>query len=166
MPGEKKRVAILQDTLERGNPWMPPLMARSLLSGTLEKKGTGFLLTYEENVSDDPDSPDMTIVHLHVTAGRVMLMREGSIQSTMVFERKHHYETRYRIPYGEVMLRIQTTVLEANVDFASASGNVHLEYQLVVDAGEPTYRTMNIRFAPPEHKPSMDSDTLFHAFTE
>lgn len=163
---EIRKVSILQESMERSNPMMAPSVSRILLNGTMERRGTGVILCYEENLSDDPDHPDMSRVHMHISAGRVMMMRTGSIQSTMVFERNHHYETRYMTPYGEMHLVIHTVVVETSLQ--EDDGSVHLEYQLFSDlGGEGTYRVMGIRFSAPRNPGDAGKgEDLFRAFAE
>ena len=84
----------------------------------------------------------------------------------MVFERGQHYETRYQTPYGEMLIRIQTVVVETSLDLKRGQGSAHMEYQLYADAGVPAYRTVHIHFSAPGAERRTDHETLFQSFAD
>ena len=141
-----KKVDISLEMLERSNPMMPATQSRVLMKGTMEKKGTGYLITYMEDITDDHSS--MTEVRMHVNDNRVMILRSGEYSSTFVFEDRLHYDTMYRTPFGDFPLSIHTTVLVN--ELTDEMGAIHVEYQVFMD-GNPSFRIMNLMYQVEEN---------------
>ena len=127
---------------------MPVSDSILFLEGQLETKGTGYILTYDEEVTDDGLS-DRTKVTLHLSKDRVMMRREGTFSTMMAFDRHRPYEGMYETPYGSMQIHVQTRDVTSTL--SNSAGLVHLEYEMSISGGDSIYRILNIRYI------SMDS---------
>ena len=95
------------------------------------KKGDSHYLLYEEEMEGFSQSSSNRI---KFAKGRLELIRRGTVGTHMIFEENKKHMTRYLMPYGEIMLGIETkkVVLEEHRDFI----NVIVEYMLEMN-GEP-----------------------------
>lgn len=142
-----KPVRINVETVERNADIMSSMTESEVRIGTIEKKGTGFLLSYDEIITEDGSQLERTQVKLHLSHERVMMMREGDYSTIMVFDRRQPYEGMYRTPFGEMPIHIQTVNVEALCRLDE--GSVHLEYE--VSIGDPSYRSyriLHLKYAP------------------
>ena len=139
----EQMIDICVDTLERTNEMMPATQSRILLRGAMEKKGTGYLLRYTEDMSGQ-DQEEKTEVMLHISDERVMMMRQGQYAVTLVFERGKHYESMYQTPFGQFPVGLQT--IRVDNELTDQMGSVHIEYQMMAGSGEPSYRIINIAY--------------------
>ncbi|MBQ9306716.1 MAG: DUF1934 domain-containing protein [Clostridia bacterium] len=138
------KVRISLEVIERNNPMMPSSNSRMMMSGVLAKRGTGYLVSYDEDVTEDHLDTDRTKVYLHLTPDRVMMMREGSFSTTLVFARKQHYEGSYNTPFGEMPISVQTR--DVVCVLGEKAGNMHLEYEISIGGQDPLYRIMNLYY--------------------
>lgn len=69
-------------------------------SGVLKRDSRGgFLVSYQES---ELTGLEGTTTKLHVHGGRVTLLREGGVNSQMVFEEGRRHLSMYETPYGEL----------------------------------------------------------------
>ena len=63
-----------------------------------------------------------------VMPNKVVVDRDGSITSRMVFEEGYDSEFPYRTPFGDTMLGLKTRMIKQ--DISERGGNVEIEYDL------------------------------------
>lgn len=148
-----RKVCIIVETMEKANPMMPVDESKLMYHGTIEKKGTGLLLRYEDNVEDDEGGNGSTQVSIHFTPTRVMMSRKGNYSTNLVFERKRYYEGWYNTPYGE--MRLSTQTCELITEIQEDNGHIHIEYQIYLSGGDPVFRIVNIYYG--EEKKDTDA---------
>ena len=116
-------------------------------SGTLKRDGAGgYIVSYAET---ELTGLEGTTTRLHVDGGRVTLLREGSINSQMVFEEGRRHLSMYETPYGALSIGVNTRRMRSTL--GEAGGDLEIDYAIEIDnllAGQNLFR-MNVRANPP-----------------
>lgn len=115
-------------------------------SGTLhwDDQG-GCTVTYQES---ELTGLEGTTTRLHIHGRRVTLLREGSINSQMVFEEGRRHLSMYETPYGELSIGVSTKRMRSTLD--EAGGDLEIDYAIEIDnlvAGQNLFR-MNVKKNP------------------
>ena len=116
-------------------------------SGTLhwDDQG-GCTVTYQES---ELTGLEGTTTRLHIDGGRVTLLREGSINSQMVFEEGRRHLSMYETPYGALSIGVNTRRMRSTL--GEAGGDLEIDYAIEIDnlvAGQNMFR-MNVKKNPP-----------------
>ena len=75
-------------------------------SGTMKRDGAGgYTVSYQET---ELTGLEGTVTKLHIKDGQVTLLREGSINSQMVFEEGRRHLSMYETPYGALSVGVNT----------------------------------------------------------
>ena len=116
-------------------------------SGVLKQDGLGgYTVSYQET---ELTGLEGTTTRLHIHNGRVTLLREGSINSQMVFEEGRRHLSMYETPYGALSIGINTRRMRSTID--EAGGDIEIDYAIEIDnliAGHNLFR-MNVKKNPP-----------------
>ena len=116
-------------------------------SGTLKRDGQGgFTVSYQES---ELTGLEGTTTKLHICGGKVTLLREGSINSQMVFEEGRRHLSMYETPYGELSIGVNTKRMRSTL--GEAGGDLEIDYAIEIDnllAGQNLFR-MNVKKNPP-----------------
>ena len=115
-------------------------------AGTLKRDSRGgFTVSYQESVLTGLEG---TTTKLHIGGGRVTLLREGSINSQMVFEEGRRHLSMYETPYGALSIGVNTKRMRSTL--GEAGGDLEIDYAIEIDnliAGQNLFR-MNVRKNP------------------
>ena len=115
-------------------------------SGTLDWDGQGgFTISYQES---ELTGLEGTTTKLHINGGRVTLLREGNINSQMVFEEGRRHLSMYETPYGELSIGVNTRRMRSTLD--EAGGDLEIDYAIEIDnllAGQNLFR-MSVKKNP------------------
>lgn len=115
-------------------------------AGTLKQDGRGgFTVSYQES---ELTGLEGTTTKVHIGGGRVTLLREGSINSQMVFEEGMRHLSMYETPYGELSVGVNTRRMRSTV--GEAGGELEIDYAIEIDnlvAGQNLFR-MNVKKHP------------------
>lgn len=115
-------------------------------SGTLKRDGLGgFTVCYQES---ELTGLEGTTTKLHIHGGRVTLLREGNINSQMVFEEGRRHLSMYETPYGELSIGVNTRRMRSTL--GEAGGDLEIDYAIEIDnllAGQNLFR-MNVKKNP------------------
>ena len=115
-------------------------------SGTLKRDSQGgFTVSYQES---ELTGLEGTTTKLHIRGGTVTLLREGSINSQMVFEEGRRHLSMYETPYGALSVGINTRRMRSTV--GEAGGDLEIDYAIEIDnlvAGQNLFR-MNVKKQP------------------
>lgn len=115
-------------------------------SGTLKRDSRGGLtVSYQES---ELTGLEGTTTKLHIDGGRVTLLREGSINSQMVFEEGMRHLSMYETPYGALSIGVNTRRMRSTLD--EAGGDLEIDYAIEIDnllAGQNLFR-MNVKKHP------------------
>ena len=111
-----------------------------ITSGNFAERNGGYILTYKET---DPDTEGATYTTVTTEPdGRVIVVREGEIQSQMIFEQgqKHivHYDTNYGSLTVGVAARKVRTALDQN------GGDINIEYAIEIDNSVASENRLNL----------------------
>ena len=116
-------------------------------SGTLKRDGAGgYTVSYQES---ELTGLEGTTTRLHIGKGRATLLREGSVNSQMVFEEGRRHLSMYETPYGALSIGINTRRMRSTL--GEAGGDLEIDYAIEIDnllAGQNLFR-MNVRANPP-----------------
>ena len=115
-------------------------------SGTLKRDSRGgFTVSYQES---ELTGLEGTTTRLHIDGGKVTLLREGNINSQMVFEEGRRHLSMYETPYGELSIGVNTKRMRSTV--GEAGGDLEIDYAIEIDnllAGQNLFR-MNVKKNP------------------
>ena len=88
-----------------------------------------YIIRYRESQQDEETGKITdSDIELDLRQNRVIMNRTGDFQSTMVFSREHRYEGKYRTPYGDMDMAVDTRQL--NCALGEREGTMHLKYHL------------------------------------
>ena len=115
-------------------------------AGTLKRDGAGgYTVSYQET---ELTGLEGTTTRLHIRDGQVTLLREGSINSQMVFEEGRRHLSMYETPYGALSIGISTKRMRSTM--GEAGGDLEIDYAIEIDnmiAGQNLFR-MNVKRHP------------------
>lgn len=115
-------------------------------AGVLRREGEGrYTISYQES---ELTGLEGTTTVVQVDGGRVTLLREGSINSQMVFEEGERHLSMYETPYGSLSVGILTRRMRSTL--GEAGGDLEIDYAIEIDhlvAGENMFR-MNVKKDP------------------
>ena len=115
-------------------------------AGTLKMDGAGgCTVSYQET---ELTGLEGTTTKLHIQKGKVTLLREGSINSQMVFEEGRRHLSMYETPYGALSVGVNTKRMRSTV--GEAGGDLEIDYAIEIDnlvAGQNLFR-MNVKKNP------------------
>ena len=115
-------------------------------AGTLKRDGTGgYTVSYQET---ELTGLEGTTTRLYIRDGQVTLLREGSINSQMVFEEGRRHLSMYETPYGALSIGVNTRRMRSTL--GEAGGDLEIDYAIEIDnliAGQNLFR-MNVKKNP------------------
>ena len=115
-------------------------------AGTLKRDGAGgYTVSYQET---ELTGLEGTVTKLHIRDGQVTLLREGSINSQMVFEEGRRHLSMYETPYGALSIGVSTRRMRSTL--SEAGGDLEIDYAIEIDnliAGQNLFR-MNVKKPP------------------
>lgn len=115
-------------------------------AGVLRREGEGrYTISYQET---ELTGLEGTTTVVQVDGGRVTLLREGSINSQMVFEEGERHLSMYETPYGSLSIGILTRRMRSTL--GEAGGDLEIDYAIEIDhlvAGQNMFR-MNVKKDP------------------
>ena len=115
-------------------------------AGVLRQEGEGrYTISYQET---ELTGLEGTTTVVQVDGGRVTLLREGSINSQMVFEEGQRHLSMYETPYGSLSVGIHTHRMRSTL--WESGGDLEIDYAIEIDhlvAGQNLFR-MNVKKDP------------------
>lgn len=115
-------------------------------AGVLRREGEGrYTISYQES---ELTGLEGTTTVVQVDGGRVTLLREGSINSQMVFEEGERHLSMYETPFGSLSIGIVTRRMRSTL--GEAGGDLEIDYAIEIDhlvAGQNMFR-MNVKKDP------------------
>ena len=115
-------------------------------AGTLKRDGAGgYTVSYQET---ELTGLEGTTTRLYIRDGQVTLLREGSINSQMVFEEGRRHLSRSETPYGALAIGVNTRRMRSTL--GEAGGDLEIDYAIEIDnliAGQNLFR-MNVKKNP------------------
>ena len=119
-------------------------------AGRLVREGRDrYTISYEES---ELTGMEGTTTVVRVEGPRVTLMREGKVNSLMVFEEGFRHLSMYETPYGSMSVGINTRRMRSTL--GESGGDLEIDYAVDIDnllTGHNIFR-MNVKTAEPKLK--------------
>ena len=122
-----------------------PDVIELITKGRLAEREGNFTLTYQESELTGLEGTRTTI---QVEGEQVTLLREGGVNSQMVFQEGRRHMSMYNTPYGAIEIGINTSHLMT--DLHDRGGDIEIDYAIEVDhamAGRNIFQ-INVKEAP------------------
>ena len=110
-------------------------MIEGVSPGSFEKIEDGFKATYEET---EISGMEGTTTILTIKENQVILEREGTTSTKMIFKEDEDSIVLYNTPYGMLEIAISTNNLDVKID--EDGGKLDIEYEMSV-YGQPPFNT-------------------------
>ena len=108
--------------------------------GKYIKLDDGFKAIYEET---EISGMDGTTTSLTIKDGEVILLREGTTNTKMVFNEKEPSVSLYSTPYGTLEISINTKKLK--VDMNDDGGELNIDYDMIVMGQKPLTTSLRLK---------------------
>ena len=122
-----------------------PDVTELVTAGTLRREQEGYTIAYQET---ELTGLEGTTTKLRIEGPRVTLLRQGSVNSQMIFEVGRKHLSMYETPYGALAVGIETRRLKNTVD--EAGGDLEIDYAIEIDnllAGTSLFQ-LNVKKKP------------------
>lgn len=105
-----------------------PDVMELVTSGVMEQTEDGFMLSYQES---ELTGLEGTTTRFHVQGSQVTLLREGEVNSLMVFEEGRRHLSMYETPYGALAIGINTRRMRT--ELSPHGAHIEIDYAIEVD---------------------------------
>ena len=122
-----------------------PDVTELVTAGTLRREQEGYTIAYQET---ELTGLEGTTTKLRIEGPRVTLLRQGSVNSQMIFEVGRKHLSMYETPYGALAVGIETRRRKNTVD--EAGGDLEIDYAIEIDnllAGKSLFQ-LNVKKKP------------------
>ncbi len=122
-----------------------PDVTELVTGGTLRREKEGYTIAYQET---ELTGLEGTTTKLRIEGPKVTLLRQGSVNSQMVFEVGRKHLSMYETPYGALAVGIETRRMKNTVD--EAGGELEIDYAIEIDnllAGKSQFQ-LNVKKKP------------------
>ena len=122
-----------------------PDVTELVTAGTLRREQEGYTIAYQET---ELTGLEGTTTKLRIEGPRVTLLRQGSVNSQMIFEVGRKHLSMDETPYGALAVGIETRRLKNTVD--EAGGDLEIDYAIEIDnllAGKSLFQ-LNVKKKP------------------
>ena len=123
-----------------GNEEIMELVTQGVLSG---EEGD-YSLSYPES---ELTGLEGTMTTFHIEKDRITLLREGVLNSEMIFQEGEKHFSLYETPYGGLMLGVKTR--KARSSIGQSGGALEIRYALEVDNEDVGENYFDIRVTEP-----------------
>lgn len=113
-------------------------------AGTLEQTAEGYIITYQES---ELTGLEGTTTVLRVSKGQVTLLRQGGVNSVMVFEEGRQHVSVYETPEGTLAISINTRRLRSALD--DRGGDIEIQYTIDVNHAATGLNQFHIHVSRP-----------------
>ena len=114
-----------------------PEVLKLVTEGTMEYRNGGWEISYAESELTGLAGVTTTF---RVEPDKVTLLRTGGLKSEMVFQRGVTHDSLYQMPFGALLLTVETTSIF--YDIVPDGGSLDLSYRVTIEnsqAGEIDY---------------------------
>ena len=98
--------------------------------GCLKKENFGYMLTYQESEMTGLDGTIATIL-VDTDTEQVTMMREGEVNTQMVFRHGRRHMAMYQTPYGNMTVGVNAR--HVLIDLDEHGGDLELDYDIEID---------------------------------
>lgn len=113
-------------------------------AGTLEQTEEGYTITYQES---ELTGLEGTTTVLQVSEGQVTLLRQGGVNSVMVFEEGRQHVSVYETPEGTLAISVNTQRLRSALD--ARGGDIEIQYTIDVNHAATGLNQFHIHVSKP-----------------
>lgn len=99
----------------------------------------GFKVEYDETKLSGMEGTKTTMM---INKNSFELIRCGSTETQMIFDRNNHSMSLYKTPYGNMTVTIDTKQL--NIDVDENGGSIHIVYTLLIEDQQKIETDLNI----------------------
>ena len=126
-----KRDAILSIQGRQTYADQGPEIIELVTEGTMDFRDGGWDISYEETALTGMEGVTTTF---RVEPGRVILRRQGTLQSEMVFEEGVSHDSLYQMSFGALLMTVKATFLF--YDIVEDGGTIDLSYNIDIENTE------------------------------
>ena len=126
-----KRDAILSIQGRQTYADQEPEIIELVTEGTMDFRDCGWDISYEETALTGMEGVTTTF---RVEPGRVILRRQGTLQSEMVFEEGVSHDSLYQMSFGALLMTVKATFLF--YDIVEDGGTIDLSYNIDIENTE------------------------------
>ena len=126
-----KRNAILSIQGRQTYADQEPEIIELVTEGTMDFRDGGWDISYEETALTGMEGVTTTF---RVEPGRVILRRQGTLQSEMVFEEGVSHDSLYQMSFGALLMTVKATFLF--YDIVEDGGTIDLSYNIDIENTE------------------------------
>lgn len=126
-----KRDAILSIQGRQTYADQEPEIIELVTEGTMDFRDGGWDISYEETALTGMEGVTTTF---RVEPGRVILRRQGTLQSEMVFEEGISHDSLYQMSFGALLMTVKATFLF--YDIVEDGGTIDLSYNIDIENTE------------------------------
>lgn len=112
-------------------PGQEPEVIELVTDGTMEFRNGGWNISYQESALTGLEGVTTTF---RVEPDKVILTREGTLNSQMVFQLGVDHESLYQMPFGALLLTVRATHLF--YDIVPDGGMIDLSYTINIENQE------------------------------
>ena len=105
-----------------------PEVIRLDTEGFMEFRNGGWDITYEES---ELTGLAGVVTTFRVEPGKVLLNREGALNSRMLFQEGVAHDSLYQMPFGAFAMRVET--LSLFYDIVPDGGSIDLSYRVTIE---------------------------------
>lgn len=113
-------------------------------AGTLEQTEEGYTIAYQES---ELTGLEGTTTVLRVSDGQVTLLRQGGVNSLMVFEEGRQHVSVYETPEGTLAISINTQRLRSALD--DQGGDIEIQYTIDINHATTGLNQFHIHVSRP-----------------
>ena len=113
-------------------------------AGTLEQTEGGYTISYQES---ELTGLEGTTTVLQVSEGQVTLLRQGGVNSVMVFEEGRQHVSVYETPEGTLAISVNTQRLRSALD--AQGGDIEIQYTIDVNHAATGLNQFHIHVSRP-----------------
>ena len=105
-----------------------PDISEFMTVGTMEERETGFAISYEESELTGLSGTTTTFL---MEKDRIVLKREGALQSEMIFAINQEHRSLYDMGMGALLITVRTMALVQAID--SSGGFADVIYDVIIE---------------------------------
>ncbi len=117
--------------------------------GVLKATDSGYVLRYRES---ELTGLEGTTTTFRIGKDCITLLREGTMNSTMIFREGQKHVSLYDTPYGGLLLGVKTR--KARSDIGLSGGSLHIRYALEVENEQMGENSFDIQVREPNAAPA------------
>lgn len=136
----------------------PPDVIELVTQGQLHEEDGVLVLSYEESELTGLEGTRTT---LRIEGERVVMLREGELNTQMIFEEGQRHLSLYETPYGTMSIGVRTWSLFVEMD--SSGGRLEMDYAVEVEYSIAGRNTFRIQVREVSGKKGSENDVKFNS---